>query len=135
VVAVVVLVLMSWGLVRALRARAANRYRRQALTDLDLIEEAFANGASRHGAVLQIPALLKRTALGAWPRTDVAALSGEPWIEFLRARGMPVDRTLERLLTELEYRPSTFDDITAKEARRCAERAREWIRLHRVEKR
>jgi len=34
-------------------------------------------------ALQQLPALLKRAALAAWPREDVAALSGAGWHRFL----------------------------------------------------
>jgi hypothetical protein len=49
----------------------ANRYRRVALSKLEHIETA------------QLSALLKRTALSAWPREEVAALSGASWLSFL----------------------------------------------------
>ncbi|SDF43743.1 DUF4381 domain-containing protein [Terriglobus roseus] len=50
-----------------------NRYRREALRELP------------HTDVHHISELLKRTALSAWPRTDVASLTGPAWLAFLNS--------------------------------------------------
>jgi len=44
--------------------------------------ETATAGAARQG-LGEIPALLKWTALEAFPQSDVAGLSGEPWLAFL----------------------------------------------------
>jgi hypothetical protein len=56
---------------RALLHRKRNRYRRLALRELsDIRQQADA------AALQKLPIVLKRAALSAWPRGDVAALSG-----------------------------------------------------------
>ena len=64
--------------VRWLRYRRSNLYRKQALLELALIRK---NGSQE--AMQQIPGLLKRSALSAWPRAEVASLSGHEWHSFL----------------------------------------------------
>ncbi|HEY7041103.1 MAG TPA: DUF4381 domain-containing protein [Methylomirabilota bacterium] len=125
----------AWAWVRARRRRRANRYRVEALARLARLEAALADGATRAAAVAEIPVLLKRTALAAWPRSDVAALSGAAWVDFLRRHGgrPPLSDGAARLLDDREYHGR--DELTAmsaEEARACARAARAWIEGHRV---
>jgi uncharacterized protein DUF4381 len=59
------------------RLRHDNAYRKYALDGLDAAGEDTA----------AIAAILRRTALAAWPRTEVANLTGDAWIAFLDATG------------------------------------------------
>jgi hypothetical protein len=65
----VVAALVAW---RMRRAWVRDAYRREALREVAAI-----------GDPRELPALLKRVALAAYPRTEVAGLSGEHWIAFL----------------------------------------------------
>ena len=70
---------------RAWRSWHANAYRRQALREL--------RGVT---SVAKIAEILKRTALGAYPRTDVASLSGTAWCQWLEETGgRPVPENVE----------------------------------------
>jgi len=71
-IALLVLALRWW------RRWQGNRYRRQAMTELALIR-----GQASGESLRQLPALLKRAALSAWPREEVAALTGLAWHRFL----------------------------------------------------
>ncbi len=72
------LVLLA-ALVRAMLKRyAASAYRRAALKELNTIDKAD---------VQALAALLRRTALAAYPRSEVAALTGPDWIAFLNKTG------------------------------------------------
>ena len=78
---VVVLMLVAWQVVIR---RRRNRYRREALQSLAKIRAT--DSAER---AQDLPELLKRAALTAWPRSEVAALTGEHWHRFLdRSAGM-----------------------------------------------
>jgi len=103
-----ILFLAGWWIHRRLRRFRTNRYRRSALAELAVIEWNLQQPEKRAEALAEIPVLLKRTALSAFPRTDVASLSGNEWLVFL-------DRTMGdsqfgggvgRLLPELAYAPS-----------------------------
>jgi hypothetical protein len=74
----VALLLLAKGLARYRR----NAYRRQALHELDAI-----GPASNAVAAQRISAVLKRAALVAFPRTNVARLSGASWLGFLDRTG------------------------------------------------
>lgn len=59
--------------IRAWRRYRANAYRRHALKELELAGDDPA----------AIAAILRRTALAAYPRREVACLAGEEWLRFL----------------------------------------------------
>lgn len=94
-----------------------NRYRREALHEL-------ANTDVRH-----ISELLKRTALSAWPRSDVAALTGSAWLNFLNAsvKQAPFDSTAAGQLEAITCstaEPSQEDELAIRRA------ASVWIKHH-----
>ncbi|MBN8184696.1 DUF4381 domain-containing protein [Roseibium aggregatum] len=64
---------IAMGLQRFLKRWSGNAYRRQALRELDTLD----------GDIAGIAALVRRTALVAYPRRDVAPLHGYDWLVFL----------------------------------------------------
>jgi len=78
VVAGAVMVALAYFVYRKQRQVRKNRYRVLALQELAEIRQG-----SKSAAMVQIPVLLKRAALSAWPREEVAALSGADWHRFL----------------------------------------------------
>ncbi len=131
VLAGAVILLAAWFTWRAIKRHAANRYRREALQELDRLEARLADKQQRAAAVLAMAELLKRVALAGWPRAKVATLSGGAWVRFLRAHGgaSPLPDELASLLDDLEYRapgPSPNMD----ESRRWAGAVRKWIEGH-----
>lgn len=119
VLGVALLAFAVWAFVSFRRRQERNRYRKEALAEL----ASF----SKEEAVLGIPNLLKRVALSAWPRAEVAALSGEAWVSFLRAHG-PFSHEAARLLDDMEYRPRAAprdEDVQA-----LMRAARAWIQRH-----
>lgn len=56
-----------------------NRYRREALVELERIAHSLADS----DGIPQIAILVKRVALAAYPRGRVASLSGAEWLTFL----------------------------------------------------
>lgn len=101
---------LAWLTWRAWHRRA---YRREALRALD--------AAQTPG---EAAALLKRTALAAWPRAEVAALSGESWARFLRRTAPRAHLTEDaaRNLSALAYVPAMAEGVGAA--------ARLWVRHH-----
>ncbi|MEQ9690218.1 MAG: DUF4381 domain-containing protein [Bauldia litoralis] len=69
------LALVAWGVLRWRRRRRQSLYRRQALREV---------AAAPHDAAA-IATILRRTALAAFPRHDVAGLQGDAWLAFLDA--------------------------------------------------
>lgn len=73
----VLVALVGWLVVRTVRRRRANAYRREAL--------ALLAGAGDDARA--IAPILRRTALAAYPRERVASLSGAAWLAFLDRTG------------------------------------------------
>lgn len=108
----------------ALRRWGRNRYRREAEAALARIERRV---AADPDALAAVGTLLKRTAMTAYAREQVASLHGDAWAAFLRETA-PGDSHVHRAaagLARLAYQP--VDDPAAMIAA-----ARRWIRVHGV---
>jgi hypothetical protein len=120
VVFAVLALAMTFQLIKWIRDWKRNRYRRVALQELP------------HTAIEDLSALLKRTALAAWPRQTVASLTGEAWLRFL-------NRTAEQPLFETkpgseieELAVRGRQQLNAQDEEKLRHRAKTWIRRHRV---
>jgi hypothetical protein len=100
----------------------ANAYRRVALEELTQLDSPV--GFSE---------LLKRTALVAYPRTQVADLCGDEWLGFLdRSLGTTrFSRGVGRSLVELTYNPAATR-LSETETRELSGLVGRWIAGHRV---
>lgn len=133
VLAGLVVLALALALWRWLRSRVQNRYRRDALAELAVLEARISAEPDRLQALAALPAIVKRTALAVWPREQVAALSGEPWVNFLKAHAgkARIDVESYRFFAETEYRlAGAAPDEAA--ARRSFAAARQWIEGHDV---
>jgi len=129
-----VVVLAVYFFIRFCSYRRRNRYRRIALARLDAMEKAIQEPSAHAGMLVELPALIKRTALACFSREQVADLSGDAWLEFL-------DRTYGgkgfvegpgRLLLLLAYQSSgEISNVPEKEAMAVISLTRIWIRKHR----
>lgn len=107
------------------RRRRRNRYRREALAQLDAVarepDMLPAESARR------VAEIVKRTALAAYPRTRVANLYGNAWAEFL-CESAGNDKRINEAATQLAtaaYRPDVDGKALIPPARR-------WVRVHRA---
>ena len=95
----------------------ANAYRRAALDEL-----------GKAKTVSAIAELLKRTALAAFPRTDVASLSGPAWCQWLSdTMGREVPANVVDALTR-----GVFERTTTVQTDELRGFVAEWITVHRV---
>ncbi len=115
-VGIIVAVGVAWLIRHWLRHRRANAYRRAAL---DEIAAAGQDPSALAG-------ILRRTALAAFPRADVAGLYGEDWLAFLDQTygGTGFRQGPGRLLTLAPY-------TAAENAKGLGPLAAEWVRRHR----
>ena len=107
------------------RYRRRTRYRRQALAELKVIRASA--DAEPEKTAQQVALLLKRTALVAYPREQVAALYGADWARFL-CQSASNDLRISQAASALAgaaYQPGT-------DGRLLLEPARRWISLHRA---
>ena len=136
--AAVMATLAVWGVWGAYRRHLSNRYRRAALAALAEIEQRVSAGglepAERGRALADLPALLKRTALGAGSRRDIASLTGEPWLAYLdHAYGGTGFSDGPGRLPTLAYAPSVrWNELPNAEMSALIALARTWIRRHRA---
>ena len=113
-IAVVVIAVAAW---RVWMRWQANAYRRAALDELGNAKTASA-----------IAELLKRTALAAFPRMDVASLSGSAWCQWLSdTMGREVPTNVTEALTR-----GVFERTTTVQTDELRGFAAEWITSHRV---
>jgi hypothetical protein len=121
--------LAGWGLWRVLRRRRARRYRVEALAELHALRR---RSAEPREAVAAILVLLKRTALAAYPRAQVASLNGTPWWRFLdgsSGKGRFAEG-LGELAEEVVYAQQGVDEPSKKDLKRLYRAAEQWIRRH-----
>jgi hypothetical protein len=103
-------------LVGLLRQRRHNAYRRIALREL-----------AAASALPQVAEILKRTALVAGPRNEIAGLSGERWCRWLRREtGKPVPESVQKCLGRDVFRDEDSCDLN-----RVKAFVAEWIERHR----
>jgi hypothetical protein len=113
-------------LVRQWRRWQGNRYRRQAMTELALLK-----GQPSGASLEQLPALLKRAALSAWPREEVASLTGLAWHRFLDDSAA-MDRFCSgagATLDQLAYAGSD-DPLPADQELQLLEATEFWLKNH-----
>lgn len=111
-----VLAILLLLLAEVVRRYRANAYRREA------------RRALRSAPASDMASILKRVSLAAYPRREVAGLSGAAWAAFLaRTGGFPADASnaLERASVDAS-RP-----LNVAEARAVLDAADRWIRVHR----
>ena len=117
------LLLMAYVLLRRYRA---NAYRRKALARLEELYLQQQSQPDQPQFQAQLNALLKAVALAAYPRRDVAAISGRQWLEFLNAGLGEADRFPAEFVSGAYSRePAPIAD------ERLHRSARQWIKRHR----
>jgi hypothetical protein len=131
VVALLLLLIASWLALRALRRWRANAYRREAAKELASIASALR--ADRPEAIASLPALLKRTAIAATSREEVAALTGPDWLDFLDRSmgGSSFASGAGPWLTRIAYAdPAQCAAIPRADRDELLRLARRWIEHH-----
>ncbi|MEG0008388.1 MAG: DUF4381 domain-containing protein [Aeromonas sp.] len=130
---VVLLLLLFWGGRRWWQWRR-DRYRREALARLDMLQDALGEDGARLTALRELPVLLKRVALSMPGGAAAAWLGGEAWQGFLAKSApfsLPADFADD--LFTLAYAPS--DQILSLPGNRVDglfNFSRRWIGEHHV---
>ncbi|MEZ7978263.1 MAG: DUF4381 domain-containing protein [Myxococcota bacterium] len=128
----------GWGLVvltlvlglTCIALRGYRVWRRQAyrrLAETELSEIARDNARLTH-----LPALLRRAALSAFPRQEVANLHGSEWIDWLNREGASFLPDDARWLDQLAYDPQLAEHLETESATRLIASSRQFIRSHRA---
>ncbi len=126
------LIALGWFGYRSLHRWINNRYRRAALSELQLLAEGAQSATKRDASLRQIPVLLKRTALAAYPRNQVASLSGKDWVHFLNSKirtpsfTEPVSSTLDKL----SYSTGDLNAVDSQAASALLNASELWLKRH-----
>lgn len=126
------IVMLLAALITGLMRWQHNCYRREALAELARQEAALENPERRPSVLLDLAEILKRTAVTAFPREDVATLTGLKWFEFLdnTARGSRFRDALGATLENAIYDPRTADSLDPQKLHSVVEAIRHWIKFH-----
>ena len=125
--------LVVWWIYRRYIKWCGNRYRRQALMELALIEQQLGREPERASALAAISALIKRTAIEAFGRSNVAELSGQLWLEFLDRTGSTnsFSKGLGRFLQEFSYaKQETLNNMPKETIDQVLALVKDWINQH-----
>ena len=119
-------VVCVWLLWVAIAWWMRTRYRRDALAELSRLRDSSRSPDTASQALGAVPALLKRTAIAVRGRSEVAALSGSRWTQFLDdTGGFPAEAG--QALTSVAYGACT-DGLSPSEATSLLDAAEAWIR-------
>jgi hypothetical protein len=123
--------------IHALLQWQRNRYRREALAELSRQESALFDAAQRAKALASLAELLKRVALTAWPRSEVASITGDAWSNFLDRTGgtTAFSRSLGSILERASYDPRTAATLDERVLHDLVGMVRHWLIHHRREAR
>lgn len=126
------LAIAAYAIVRGFVSWQHNRYRREALAEWRRIKSQLADAKTRSTAVTELAILLKRAAITAFPRMQVASLTGRPWLAFLdRTAAMrEFDSDTGALLERATYGSISPADIDLKRAEHLANSVRRWLMHH-----
>ena len=129
--AIIIVILLLFTCVRWMKHWWRNRYRREALRQLMQVQQHA--GKQLHEVVAVLPYYLKVTALQAYPRQDVASLSGENWLVFLDKQysGTAFSEGIGRKLLAVAYLPQDQWQLSGKDSEALISMSRLWISKHR----
>ena len=129
------LFLMLVLVLRSLLRWQHNRYRREALAELARHESALVDPARRADALSAMAELLKRAALTAFPRGQVATLTGPAWFAFLDRAGRTASFSAGcgATLENAAYDSRSAAALDEAQTRELASIVRDWLAHHRVE--
>lgn len=121
-----------WLVYRSSKNWFANRYRRAAMRELLILEQALTDDANSVNSLKQLPVLLKRTALSVYPRNQVAALSGSDWFQFLNSNlKKPVfTESMAVTLENIAYSNGDLSAIDRQAARELLSASSLWMKHH-----
>lgn len=131
VLGAITLVFILLQVFRSARRWWRNRYRRDALHQLSLVQQQASS--ELYDIVAMLPYYLKVTALQAYPRQEVASLSGDNWLMFLDAHysGPPFATGIGEKLVSVAYLPREQWALSEQQSDTLIRMSRKWIAEHR----
>jgi hypothetical protein len=123
--------------VRGLRSWRRNCYRREAISQMRRLQSS--NTRDKGNLLRETATILKRAALSAWPRKDVASLTGPAWWAWWRWLDQAGNVTvfssgLGELLERAAYDQRSAADLDDRQLNHVFTAVRNWLSHHRVER-
>ncbi len=130
--AALLLIAFAWFARRSLQRWMHNRYRRAALRELQLLAKGVRSAGGRDSSLSQLPILLKRTALAAYPRRQVAALTGRDWHDFLNSKVSTPTFTQSTVTTldNIAYSTGELSAVDLQAATALLNASQHWLQHH-----
>jgi hypothetical protein len=127
--AIILLVLGTYSLFKALKRWRKNAYRRVAISQLT---EISARGVTEESAY-QLAYLIKATALRVYPRIEIAALTGTPWFTYLNKNSSKeyFDDRCAELLGKSRY-SAKARKLSQDDFKHLVSSTREWVEQHQL---
>jgi len=115
------------ALISAYRRWRANRYRREAIQELNSLLDDWRSHQDDGVYLTSLQLLLKRVALTRFPRDEVASLTGEAWVQFLDRSSGSHDFSMGEMevLIDGNYRQDISINVESLQTF-----AAQWIRQH-----
>ena len=131
VLALLILAAFCYFIYRRIVGWRKNKYRRLALEEIDKLEAKTQNSLA---ALRGLPIILKSTALRAFPRSDIAQLSGAAWIAELnnRCKRLVFTESIAGALMKVSYHPQESWQIDRPQIEALLEQSRYWVRAHKA---
>jgi hypothetical protein len=120
------LILLVFTLFKGFKHWQANAYRRQAVKQLKSLYQ------SGEGVLEILPVMLKSTALHAYPRSNVAQLSGHQWLDFLdqQYQGPAFNSDVGKQLLIISYEDKPFWNRNPEQIEALISMASLWLAKH-----
>jgi len=116
VVLAALVIAAGFAALKGWRRWQARAYRRAAVRELESAR-----------SIAEIAAILKRTALAAYPRSEIASLSGQAWCQWLQETGgQPVPNAVAKVLSEGIFAKSAEENARQE----VSAFVRAWIQNH-----
>lgn len=132
IVIVIIALILSYNRYRHWQA---NRYRTFALERLAEIEQAAQVPETRVRSLIDLPVLIKQTALQAFPRDEIAQLSGQQWLRFLdrSCNTQEFTQGVGQLLPSLAYQSTlALANLSEQRVTNLIGLIRQWITTHQI---
>lgn len=125
IVFAIALAALGWIILKQYQRYQHNQYRRDAFAQLKIME-------SEPAKIGELPFLLRRAALSATARTDVAGLRGNDWIEWLNtSAGKELFREEDaRALDDLVYADEAKGELGAAMRGHLIKASKTWMKVH-----
>ena len=133
ILGLLLLVAIGYALMKYLKHWQSNAYRRAAVRQLKVIRSAALQAdSSSSAALLKLPTLMKATALQAYPREQVASLSGETWLTFLDScyPGHAFSTNCGQTLLALSYQKPTLWPASRTQTEELLSICHRWLVRH-----